>query len=131
MDLNNQPAWVGPYLQILDRNAFGNFRQLLYDITLNPGMGDYLNMKGNSRINPNENYAREIMQLFSIGVDLLNQDGTPVLDSQGNVEKRVVLPAGPAGRGNERLHSRPQLEACGWLKLTRTFSQVCVNSAMT
>ncbi len=85
-DLNNQPSWVGPYLQALDRNAFGNFKQLLLDITLNPGMGDYLNMMGNSVNggNPNENYAREIMQLFSIGVDLLNQDGTPVLDSQGN-----------------------------------------------
>ena len=41
-------------------------------------------MAGNSRVAPNENYAREIMQLFSIGTDLLNQDGTPVLDAQGN-----------------------------------------------
>src|SRR5207247_307138 len=52
-------------------------------------MGEYLNMRGNSVVNrinptPNENYAREIMQLFSIGVDTLNQDGTPVLDGQGN-----------------------------------------------
>src|SRR5437667_63083 len=52
-------------------------------------MGEYLNMRGNSVVNrtnptPNENYAREIMQLFSIGVDTLNQDGTPVLDAQGN-----------------------------------------------
>jgi uncharacterized protein (DUF1800 family) len=62
---------------------------MLFDITLNPGMGEYLNMRGNSvgdRTNPtpNENYAREIMQLFSVGVDTLNQDGTPVLDAQGN-----------------------------------------------
>src|SRR5712672_213891 len=52
-------------------------------------MGEYLNMRGNSVVNranptPNENYAREIMQLFSIGVDTLNQNGTPVLDAQGN-----------------------------------------------
>lgn len=83
---NNEASWYAPYLQTIDRNAFGNFRNLLFDITLNPGMGQYLDMRGNSAANgtPNENYAREIMQLFSIGVDTLNQDGTPVLDSQGN-----------------------------------------------
>jgi uncharacterized protein (DUF1800 family) len=86
---NNQAFWYAPYLQTIDRNAFGNFRTMLFEITLNPGMGEYLNMRGNSVVNranptPNENYAREIMQLFSIGVDKLNQDGTPVLDAQGN-----------------------------------------------
>ena len=86
---NNQPFWFAPYLQTIDRNSFGNFRQLLYEVSLNPGMGEYLNMRGNSVVSltnptPNENYAREIMQLFSIGVDTLNQDGTPVLDAQGN-----------------------------------------------
>jgi uncharacterized protein (DUF1800 family) len=86
---NNQPFWFAPYLQTIDRNSFGNFRQMLFEVTLNPGMGEYLNMRGNSVISlanptPNENYAREIMQLFSIGVDALNQDGTPVLDAQGN-----------------------------------------------
>jgi uncharacterized protein (DUF1800 family) len=85
----NQPFWFAPYLQTIDRNSFGNFRTMLYEITLNPGMGEYLNMRGNSVVSlsnptPNENYAREIMQLFSIGVDTLNQDGTPVLDAQGN-----------------------------------------------
>ncbi|HEV7798704.1 MAG TPA: DUF1800 domain-containing protein [Pyrinomonadaceae bacterium] len=86
-DLNNQEtSWYAPYLQTIDRNAFGSFRTLLFDVTLNPGMGEYLNMRGNSVNggNPNENYSREIMQLFSIGVDTLNQDGTPVLDSAGN-----------------------------------------------
>jgi len=88
---NNETSWYAPYLQTLDRNAFGNFRTLLFEVTLNPGMGEYLNMRGNSvgsqppnPPTPNENYAREIMQLFSIGVDTLNQDGTPVLDAQGN-----------------------------------------------
>ncbi len=81
---NNETSWYAPYLQTFDRNAFGNFRQVLFDITLNPGMGNYLNMAGNSRAAPNENYARELMQLFSIGTDLLNQDGTPVLDTNGN-----------------------------------------------
>lgn len=78
-----QPSWMAPYLQILDRNAFGNYRQLLYEITLNPGMGTYLDMAGNTRTNPNENYAREILQLFSIGTVKLNLDGTPQLDGDG------------------------------------------------
>src|SRR6267154_6758409 len=86
---NNQPFWYASYVQTIDRNSFGNFRQMLFEVTLNPGMGEYLNMRGNSVISlanptPNENYAREIMQLFSIGVDALNQDGTPMLDAQGN-----------------------------------------------
>jgi uncharacterized protein (DUF1800 family) len=86
---NNQAFWYAPYLQTIDRNSFGNFRTMLFEVTLNPGMGEYLNMRGNSVVSranptPNENYAREIMQLFSIGVDTLNQNGTPVLDAQGN-----------------------------------------------
>jgi uncharacterized protein (DUF1800 family) len=80
----NQPSWMSPYLQTLDRNAFGNFRTLLQEITLNPGMGLYLDMLNNTRNSPNENYAREILQLFSVGLDKLNLDGTPQLDSQGN-----------------------------------------------
>jgi uncharacterized protein (DUF1800 family) len=84
-DMNGgMPSWYAPYLNILDHHAFGNFRQVLFDITLNPGMGNYLDMAGNSRTAPNENYSREIMQLFSIGVDTLNQDGTPVFDANGN-----------------------------------------------
>ncbi|HMF57631.1 MAG TPA: DUF1800 family protein, partial [Pyrinomonadaceae bacterium] len=76
-----QPSWMATYLQTLDRNAFGNFRQLLFEITLNPAMGRYLDMAGNSRVNPNENYAREVLQLFTVGPDLLNMDGTPKLDT--------------------------------------------------
>ena len=69
---------------MLDRNAFGNYRQLLYEITLNPAMGNYLDIARQhaGRI-PNENYAREVLQLFSIGTVLLNQDGTPQLDATG------------------------------------------------
>jgi uncharacterized protein (DUF1800 family) len=79
----NQPSWMAPYLQILDRNAFGNFRQLLVEISLSPAMGRYLDISGNTRTNPNENYAREILQLFSIGTVLLNDNGTPQLDASG------------------------------------------------
>ena len=64
------------YLQALDRGAFGNYRTLLQDITLNPEMGEYLDMRLSTRTNPNENFAREVLQLFSIGVNELNLDGT-------------------------------------------------------
>ena len=79
----NRPSWMTPYLQALDRNAFGSYRTLLNDITLNPGMGQYLDMRVSTATNSNENFAREILQLFSLGVNQLNLDGTPVLDSQG------------------------------------------------
>jgi uncharacterized protein (DUF1800 family) len=78
-----QPSWMTPYLQTLTRNAFGNYRQLLHDISLNPAMGNYLDIAGNTRTNPNENYAREILQLFSIGTVKLNLDGTQQLDAAG------------------------------------------------
>lgn len=79
-----EPSWMTPYLQSLDRNAFGNFKTLLTEMTLNPAMGEYLNLNQSVAGNPNENYAREVLQLFSVGVNRLNLDGTPVLDSQGN-----------------------------------------------
>src|SRR6266516_1621562 len=79
-----QPSWMAPYLQVLDSNAFGNFRQFLDEITLNPAMGNYLDMAGNNRTRPNENYAREILQLFSIGLVRLNPDGTSQLDNYGS-----------------------------------------------
>ena len=78
-----QPSWMAPYLQVLDRNAFGNYRQLLRDITLNAAMGNYLDVNGNTRTRPNENYAREVLQLFSLGTLRLNLDGTPQLDEAG------------------------------------------------
>ena len=54
------------------------------EMTLNPAMGNYLDMAISTRNSPNENYAREILQLFSIGLYMLNQDGTLKLDGQGN-----------------------------------------------
>lgn len=80
----NRPSWMTTYLQALDRNAFGNYRTLLNEITLTPAMGEYLDMRLSTRTNPNENFAREILQLFSIGTDVLNLDGTSVRDAQGN-----------------------------------------------
>lgn len=89
-DNNNMAYAMGDYQQILVNNAFGNFRDILYQITLSPNMGDYLNMVNNVKGNPatgttpNENYAREVMQLFSVGVNQLNPDGSLVLDGSGN-----------------------------------------------
>jgi uncharacterized protein (DUF1800 family) len=80
----SRPSQMAPYLQIFSNNMDRQYRQMLYDVTLNPAMGDFLNMKGSSSSAPNENYAREVMQLFSIGLSQLNPDGTPVLDGNGN-----------------------------------------------
>jgi uncharacterized protein (DUF1800 family) len=80
---------VTPFQNLLAKDAFANFSTLMKDVTLSTGMGAYLNMlqsykPGNGQI-ANENYARENMQLFTIGLNLLNQDGTPQLDSNGNM----------------------------------------------
>ena len=83
--LDGFPLGMGYYYDILLREAFGNYRQLLEDVTLSPAMGVYLNMMGNRRadlsqnLHPDENYGREINQLFSIGLVMLNLDGTPKL----------------------------------------------------
>jgi hypothetical protein len=79
-----QPSRMVPYLNILVNNAFGNYRNILYQITLNAAMGQYLNMNTSTLQLPNENYGREILQLFSIGLVKLNLDGTPQLDLGGN-----------------------------------------------
>ncbi len=86
--VQNMPRGEANYYDLLGADAFGNFRQLLQDITLNPMMGQFLSMlqndKGNANTDPDENYAREVMQLFTIGLYQLNDDGTQKLDSTGN-----------------------------------------------
>lgn len=72
------------FYKILLRDAFANYRDLMYEATLSPTMGNYLDMVRSTRANPNENYPREILQLFSIGLYMLNQDGTLQRDGQGN-----------------------------------------------
>lgn len=74
-----QQRHMQEYYEILDRNAFGNYRTLMAQMTLNPMMGNYLDMIQSTRFNPNENYPREIMQLFTLGLDMLNQNGTPIM----------------------------------------------------
>ncbi len=84
-----RPYAMSSYMDMLNKNAFGNYRQLLEDVTLHPAMGYYLNMLNSEKddaatgARPNENYAREVLQLFSIGLVKLNLDGSPQLDGAG------------------------------------------------
>lgn len=84
------PAALGTYQDMLLTHAFGNFRDLLEAVTLHPAMGLYLSHLNNRRSNPaanifpDENYAREVMQLFSIGLYELNLDGSRRLDGDGD-----------------------------------------------
>lgn len=79
------PRGEASYYDMLGKDAFGNFRTLLNDVTLSPMMGQFLSMlhndKGNATTDPDENYAREVMQLFTIGLWQLNDDGSQQLDS--------------------------------------------------
>ncbi|HEX8288784.1 MAG TPA: DUF1800 domain-containing protein [Pyrinomonadaceae bacterium] len=79
-----QASHMIAYHKVLSDNAFGNYRTLMQQMTLNPGMGNYLDMLSSTKDNPNENYAREILQLFTIGVFMLNPDGTKQLDENNN-----------------------------------------------
>lgn len=86
----NWPSFaVAGYWDVLCRNGFGSFRTLIEQITLTPAMGTYLNTLGNQKEDPatgrvpDENYAREVMQLFTIGLQQLNLDGTPKLGADG------------------------------------------------
>lgn len=78
-------AGLATFNQILLSNAFGNYRDILAQTTLNPFMGNFLDMVDSNKTQPNENYARELMQLFSTGTVMLNQDGSPQLDAGGQV----------------------------------------------
>jgi len=86
--IQNMPRGEAAYYDLLGADAFGNFRRFLEDITLNPMMGQFLsvqgNDKGNATTDPDENYAREVMQLFTIGLWQLNDDGSQKLDGNGN-----------------------------------------------
>ncbi len=89
LDFSWRSQAIAHHWDQLNSNAFGNFRKLLEDITLNAAMGFFLSTRGNEKENaatgrrPDENYAREVMQLFTIGLNQLNLDGTAKLDSAG------------------------------------------------
>ncbi|MCP4429022.1 MAG: DUF1800 domain-containing protein [Chloroflexi bacterium] len=85
-DISNAANGAAHWYDMLLQHAFGNFRDLLQDVTLHPLMGNYLSHAGNRKADPalnrfpDENYAREVMQLFTIGLFLLNDDGSFILD---------------------------------------------------
>ena len=80
------PSAFSLWMNMLQNDAFGNFFNIINDVTLSPSMGSYLNMAENNgcskNCRPNENYGRELLQLFTIGLYQLNQDGTPALQRQ-------------------------------------------------
>jgi uncharacterized protein (DUF1800 family) len=81
------PSAFSLWMNMMQNDSFGNFSTLLKDVTLSPAMGHYLDMANNdgcSSCSPNENYAREVMQLFTVGLAQLNPDGTLQLDGSGN-----------------------------------------------
>ena len=88
-NLENRPTGMADYYDIFVRNAFGNYRDVLMEVTLHPCMGRYLSSVGNQKANPainqfpDENYGREVMQLFTIGLWELNPDGTRKVNAQG------------------------------------------------
>jgi len=89
-DLSEYGDGLASYYDVLAKNALGNYKDLLTDVTLHPTMGFYLSHLNNPKSDaannqhPDENYAREVMQLFSIGLYELNPDGSRILDANGN-----------------------------------------------
>jgi uncharacterized protein (DUF1800 family) len=87
--LHFAPYSVASYYDLLSTSAFGNFRDLLKAVTLHPAMGLYLSSIGNQKtdparnVRPDENYAREVMQLFTIGLVELGNDGSVKADEHG------------------------------------------------
>jgi uncharacterized protein (DUF1800 family) len=89
-NLGRVPQSVAHYMDILTEGAFGNYRDLLENVTYSPAMSIYLTYLRNEKADPltgrvpDENYARELMQLFTLGLVELNPDGTPVTNSDGS-----------------------------------------------
>ena len=87
LDFSWRAQAIAFYWDQLNSNAFGNYRKLLEDVTLNPAMGYFLSTRGNRKEDtrtgrvPDENYAREVMQLFTVGLYQLNNDGSRKLDA--------------------------------------------------
>jgi len=89
-DLEDRPVAMANYMDIINAGAFGNFRQTLENVTYSPAMAIWLTYLQNQKADaerevvPDENYAREILQLFTIGLIDLQPNGEPVLDGSGN-----------------------------------------------
>lgn len=87
--LKNVGISVADYYDMLSKHALGNFRDLLLNVSIHPAMAYYLsslgNQKGSDTHQPDENFAREVMQLFTIGLWKLNDDGTPMMDGDERI----------------------------------------------
>ena len=86
---NDDYASYSHWENLLENRSFGNFRDLLTDITADPNMGTFLNLAGSNassdpNLHPNQNYSRELMQLFTLGPSLLNDDGSLQLSATGH-----------------------------------------------
>ena len=103
------PDAMLPWMRLLSHHAFGNYKDLLHDISICPSMGKYLDLAGSAKPSisgaANENYARELMQLFSIGLWELNPDGTQRLDANNN----------PIPTYNQQTVAQLSLALTGWV----------------
>ncbi|MDE2401351.1 MAG: DUF1800 domain-containing protein [Burkholderiales bacterium] len=99
----DHPQLMATYLDTLNNSLSGTYRDLLESVTKTPAMGEYLTYRSNQREDPtngripDENYAREVMQLFSIGLVELNLNGTPVLDARTQTPKPTYTSADVQG----------------------------------
>ena len=123
VDIDNAGAIV-TYQRVLMNGAFGNYRDLMRNVTLNPAMGRYLNMLNNrsqavTGVPPNENYPRELMQLFTAGIPRLNPDGSIIRDANGvgacrstpKPTSRSWRASSPAGRSATAIPRRSRRES--------------------
>lgn len=89
-NVSRAPQMLAHYMDILTKGAFGNYRDLLQNVTYSPAMSVYLTYLRNEKANPalgrvpDENYARELLQLFTVGLVELNPDGTPRINPDGS-----------------------------------------------
>lgn len=106
------PDMILPWQRLLSQHAFGNYRTLLRDISISPSMGKYLDLANSTKPGPNtganENYARELMQLFTIGLWSLNPDGSLLLDFNGL----------PVPTYDQRTVAQVALALTGWVYAT-------------
>ena len=138
-----EPWALSSFYDMLAADAFGNYRVLLEDVTKHPAMGIFLSSIQNQKadptqnIHPDENYAREVMQLFSIGLNQLNVDGTPVQSGGRTCRRTIRRPCAasprcsPAGTGTteaaatRRTTAATRTTTSGAARATRTIRRGC------
>ncbi|KAL7568310.1 hypothetical protein ACA910_018446 [Epithemia clementina (nom. ined.)] len=113
------------YYDIFVRNAFGNYRDILKEVSYSPMMANFLSYhlsksmayhKSENDVyrHPDENYAREVMQLFTIGLDMLNEDGTTIEGSGGSYSNDDIMEYARVWTGFMRQHRRANIENGSW-----------------